>query len=363
MPFVRRHRSAGLILLGVVLVPAIYAQQKPAATGAPGLKAPLAGILSMGNISFHRQDGGVPDNSLADLEAMPGVFDGLIINFSWEQLEPKPGIMEFAPIDAVLASVRAYNKKNPQKPLRLGLRVWPGPNAPGWAKSLGGDPVTVYHLDMPITVGRFWGKPYRDAWRRFMNRLGDKYDSEPLIAQVTNSSGSTITDEPFIVAGDPKSVQNLNRAGFSDAMFRDVRSSSPDDYASWKTTIVECAINPYRNMNSGHPKPDVDLTLMLVRDWRQKMGARGLLGNHSLNYPPQTNLVEVYNLIRQLGQPIEFQTHSPRGLDWDGTIQYAISLGATAVELWPGTQYGGFTKLPVETLKQWSEKLKANVKK
>jgi hypothetical protein len=253
-----------------------------AAACAQSLKPPLAGMVSMGNIGFHRQDGGVPDNSLAKLEAIPGVFDGLILNFSWEQLEPKPANFDFAAIDQALASVHAYNKKSP-KPLRVGLRIWPGPNAPAWAKSLGGDPVTIYHLNLPITVGRYWARPYRDASRRLMLTLGTKYDSEPLISQTTNSSGSAITDEPFIVAGDPKSLANLKRAGFDDQLFLETRLTSPKDYATWKTTIVECSVNPYRNMNSGRPSPDLETTFRIMREWRQQLGSRGRLGNHALN--------------------------------------------------------------------------------
>lgn len=358
----RRLKALGLSITMWASVASVIAQLPTKATtrANEALKPPLRGLLSMGDIRFHREDGGVAENSLTDLEALPSVFDGVILNFAWSQLEPKQGAVDPQPVEAALASIRAYNSHHPDRPLRVGLRIWPGPNAPVWAKKLGGDPVVVYHKDMPITVGRFWTKPYRDAWRDLLDQLGRRFDAEPLIAQISNSSGSTITDEPFIIPGDPISVANLNKAGFSDEAFRDLRDSSPDDFRAWPTTRVDLAINPYRTINSGKPVVDDDTTAALVRSWRQKMGDRGIVANHALNSPPIDKLVPIYNLIKQLGQPIEFQTHSPEGLNWDGTIQYGVSLGATAIELWPGIKAGGFRQIPGDTLRAWAQQLRDN---
>lgn len=150
-------------LTTLLLMPSLSGIQ--AANPGPPLKAPLAGLMAMGEIGFHRQDGGLAHPSLDALRPFPGIFGGMVINITWAQLQPQRGDLKTSEIDRVLEAIRGYNQANPQHPLGVRLRVWPGPNAPAWAKNLGGAPVTVLHKEMPITVGRFWDKPYRDAWR------------------------------------------------------------------------------------------------------------------------------------------------------------------------------------------------------
>ena len=153
----------------------------PTVWSQTSLKEPLHGIVSMGMIDFHRYDGGVPDNSLNSLYAKPGVFDGVVINVAWAQLQPSPASFNTTAIDNALADVRNYNQQNTSKPLSVHLRVWPGPNAPLWIKNMDGQPVTVLHRNMPVTVGRFWSTSYRQAWRQLQQQLANKYDNEPLI--------------------------------------------------------------------------------------------------------------------------------------------------------------------------------------
>jgi hypothetical protein len=59
-----------------------------------------------------------------------------------------------------------------------------------------------------------------------------------------------------------------------------------------------------------------------------------------------------------LGPMIEFQTHSPNGLDWEGAIQNAVGYGAGAVELWTGAT--GFEQFPACVLQNWANALYSN---
>jgi hypothetical protein len=300
---------------------------------------------------------------LKEISARPGLLDGVVINVTWAQLEPKPGQFQTEAIDSALASVRSYNKSYPKTPLKVLLRIWPGPVAPKWVKNLGGPPVTILHRDMPITVGRFWSAPYRSAWRDMQNHIGAKYDSDPLIASVSNSSGSSITDEPLLSPGDAMSIRNLKNAGFTDAQYLDTLMDSVNDYDAWKTTVVEQTYSPYRELDSGRPVLKEAVTLQLMHRWREKMGERGVVSNHALSGPPQDRLVFMYDEIKKLGQPAEYQTHAPNDLNWDETITYGVAHGAEMIELWQGTNFGGFEKQPAEALKRWSAELKANAAK
>ena len=129
-----------------------------ASAAAPGaktrLKEPLAGLVQMGDIGFHRQDGGVVKPGLATLQRFPGVFGGMVINITWEQIEPARGAFDTQVIDRVLEEMRIDNRANPAHPLAARLRVWPGPNAPPWAKNLDGPPVAILHKDLPIVRGQ-----------------------------------------------------------------------------------------------------------------------------------------------------------------------------------------------------------------
>jgi hypothetical protein len=330
------------------------------AAAAEALKPPLEGLLFMGDIRFNRQDGGLPSTDLDELAQRPGLFDGLVLNFTWAQLQPESDRIDFEPVDRALEQVRKFNAQHPDARLALRLRIWHGAGAPNWAKALGGTPIAVRHRDVAVTVGRFWGAPYRAAWRQLQARLGARYDAEPLIRAVSNTSCSSITNEPFVFPGDADSLKHLREAGFNDADFLSCLGDSAQDYAAWPTTRVDFPFNPYRAIDSGRPRQDLEVTRRLMREWRQKMGARGVLANESVQFPPPPLLAPVYEEMKRLGPPIELQTHSPKGLDWDATVRYAASIGAGAVELWGDTRFGGYRDVPPENLKRWSGLLKAN---
>ncbi|HEX9525057.1 MAG TPA: hypothetical protein VF949_18915 [Reyranella sp.] len=147
-----------LACTGLLLLPVHLAR-------AQDIKAPIRGLVSMGAYRFVGY-GGDPVNTLEPLNAKPGIFGGLVVIASWKQLQPTPE-SEIGPnnvIDRALAEVRAYNERNPQKPLAVKLRVWGGFEAPDWAKQLGGPPIETIFNEKPRTVGRFWSPAYRQAW-------------------------------------------------------------------------------------------------------------------------------------------------------------------------------------------------------
>lgn len=125
--------------------------------------------------------GGDPVNTLAPLDAKAGIFGGLVVISTWRQLQPTPGgeIPPHNPIDQAMAQVRAYNQRNPQKPIAVRLRVWGGFEAPAWAMALGGPPIETVHNGKHRQLGRFWTPAYRAAWRDFQDKLAAKYDSFP----------------------------------------------------------------------------------------------------------------------------------------------------------------------------------------
>src|SRR5256886_15787715 len=104
----------------------------------PQIKPPIRGLVSMGAYRFVGK-GGDPVNTLEPLNAKPGIFGGLGIIATWKQLQPTPDseIGDNNVIDQALAEVRAYNARNPDRPLAVKLRGWGGVEVPDRAMLLG----------------------------------------------------------------------------------------------------------------------------------------------------------------------------------------------------------------------------------
>jgi len=167
---------------------------------AQDIKPPIRGLVSMGAYRFVGY-GGDPVNTLEPLDAKPGIFGGLVVIASWKQLQPTPD-SEIGPnnvIDRALGEVRAYNDRNPDKPLAVKLRVWGGFEAPDWAKALGGPPIETIFNEKPRSVGRFWSPPYRQAWAQLQQQLAARFDRRPLIREVAVTACMSYTAEPFVV--------------------------------------------------------------------------------------------------------------------------------------------------------------------
>jgi len=125
--------------LGWILTAAMLTMGSP-----PARKTPIRGLISMGAYRFVAK-GGEPVNTLEPLNAKPGIFGGIVILASWRELQAShtSGLAENNNIDRALAEVRQYNRRNPQKPLAVKLRVWGGFMAPDWAKQLGGSAASL----------------------------------------------------------------------------------------------------------------------------------------------------------------------------------------------------------------------------
>jgi len=362
------HRLAAAVM--IAMAGPAYAQT---------LKAPLVGLISMGPggasaRNSNAQFPGVFGTSLDDIIAKRNAFDGVVINVPWAQLQPAPSAeLQSAPIETALADIRRYNADpRTQTKLRAILRIWAGEAAPEWAKSLDGPPVTVYNGNagryVALRVGRFWTQPYQRAWRGLQALLAARYDREPLIAQIANTSCTSADDEPNALARfnsraeGVSSARNLRAAGFTDAAFNRCMTGSIHDYDAWTSTPVNFDIGPLFRIDDvpdyQYPRRDAAFAIRLIAQWRAALGPRGVLANHTLNYPPNANTAEVFEAIHAAGGQIEFQTHSPRGLDWPNTVKEAVCLGAHALELWNSTGAGGYVDFPTATLIAWSNELK-----
>ncbi|MGZ6019190.1 MAG: hypothetical protein ACXWKO_11010 [Phenylobacterium sp.] len=326
------------------------------AVAEPAVKPPIRGLISMGHMTCFNHEPAmgapcIPDNSLADVFGAPGLMSAAVVNVTWAQLQPDgPDRVTTVPIDAAITLAARYNATHPARPLRLILRVSSASNAPGWVKALAGGPVsTVYRSNQqPITVPRFWTQPYRQAWRALEQQLAARYDREPLIAQVSDTSCSHQTDEPYINPIDPASIEALFAAGYTNEAYYDCLRNSVHDYDDWKSTPIDFTQNVFENLNLEHGKGrfrpgDMSKTVAIMRFFRSTLGSRAVLSNHNLKVPPFPGNIKLNTAIRTLGPPIQFQTASPdyRMTDWNESIESGVALGADAIEIWPSFTFKG----------------------
>jgi hypothetical protein len=336
-------------------------QQSPLLQSAPPVKPALRGLLSMGAYKFVSYPGQQPANTLKPIRAVPGIFGGIVLVASWQQLQPvKNGPLQSRVIDNFLAQIRVYNSHHPDKPLGVKLRIWGGFMAPDWAKSIGGAPIAATHNGKARTVGRFWSPPYRAAWRQLMTALAQKYDSEPLIREVAVTSCMSFTAEPFFVptqgADGAGVLQALNAAQFSDGAYRFCLSNAVADYAAWQQTRIVLAVNRYRYKQGGSGDPG--FTLKVMQACRAAIGVRCVFDNHDLNSPLGPSIAPIYGFIKNLGPEIEFQTLNTTPQNFGATIRLGVAYGASAIELYQ--DFGGFPPLSKALLRHWATLIEAN---
>ena len=330
----------------------------PSLSLAQDTKPPIRGLVSMGAYRFVGY-GGDPVNTLAPLDAKPGIFGGLVIIASWKQLQPTPDA-EIGPdnvIDRALAGVRVYNERKPQKPLAVKLRVWGGFDAPDWAKLLGGPPIDTIFNEKHRTVGRFWSPAYRQAWAGLQQQLATRFDRRPLIREVSITSCMSYTAEPFVVPMQEGVLRPLRAAGFTDTAYRDCLSNAVADYAPWQQSRLVLSVNPLRTA-PGQGDGDPAFTEGLMHECRRTLGRRCVFDNHNLDTELPHPLQRIYATMKQLGPEIEFQTWRKTPDDFDGTIRLGVSQGASSIELYQ--DYGGFPLLPDTSLRRWAAMIEAN---
>ena len=354
---VKRWTAAAVGAL-VVTSAALSAEKGKDNADEPRIKPAIRGLVSMGAFKFVGS-GGDPDNTLEPLNAKPGIFAGLVVVSTWRQMQPTAGgdIPEGNPVDKALAEVRAYNARNPQKPLAVRLRIWGGFEAPLWAMQIGGAPIPAVHNNKQRHVGRFWSPAYRQAWQEFQGKLAARYDSFPLIREVSMTSCMSFTAEPFFLPTEASVQQPIRAAGFREADYRQCLLSGISDYAGWKRTRIVLSVNPLRTAVNQGPG-DAAFTEGVMRDCRKTLGVRCVFDNHDLSTDLAKPLVPIYALMKKMGPEIVFQTANETPPDFEGTIKMGIAYGATAIELWQ--DYKGFPLVPDATLKRWASMLEAN---
>ena len=345
----------------------------------PG-KQPIRGLIDLGQVSADNMHE-PPYNTIYFVCRRQSSISGIVVNDTWTDLQPGGANtpIDTKTIDAALQTIAAYNQTQ-GRALGIRLRVWAGIDAPNWAKSIAGGPIVICDLDavpatppasgitLPAsptpcpavaqrTLGAFWTSAYENAWRNVQLQLAKKYDDDPLVSEVSVSSCSSLTSEPFVQPEDAFSRDNLIRAGYTDARYQAcLLNAIPGDYAvAWHKTIVDYSFNPFRSIDVTPPATDLTFTERVMNACRKALHARCALLDEALAkftpppspQPSQTpstaqSYYAMWNYMESLGGEITFQTSSPPNLlaawgsnegGWSAAVGLAHQFGASSVEL------------------------------
>lgn len=330
----------------------------------------IDGLIDKGVQAPYDASQSFPVTPTSELAGYATAFSGTVLNLTWSQLEPTEGGFDFAPLDADLASVSAYNAANPAQPLKAKLRVWGGFTAPQWAKALDGTPIAVpgdTNRPDAASLGRYWMNDYEQQWTDLQNALAKRYDQDPLLSEVAVSSCNTETDEPFVMT--ETDIQALLAAGWTSADQQQCLDGALAGYSAWKHTAVDFTFNGFSDVSStGTRSPDDAVTADIMSQCASAeiTGVLPLciLDNHGLQDSVSPQQALLYSSIDSLWQqfdhdvPVDFQTFSPN-VDLCQTIGVGIAYHAQSVEVWPpGPGFPGFQQYNAVQLTAWDEALK-----
>lgn len=342
----------------------------PTPTPAPtptAIKPVLIGLVTQGESSQIASK--PPPNSFVELNAHPGVYTAAVIDLFWSQLEPQQGVFDDSALTSALASLAAYNAKNPSTPVTAKLRIFMGVGTPAWVIAATGGVTLTDASGNSGQVGQFWTSAYQGFWRGLQVHLAAEYDNSPMISEVAISSCSTLTAEPFILPNNQASITALHQAGYTDSLGQACLSNAAADYAAWVNTPLDYSFNAFTATDSGAPKADTTFPIQVMTAFRASLGTRGVVANHGLQDPLATGAQPIYAEFTTLynqaaGQtpptlsPLEFQTDGPT-VDWPSAIALGLTYHPTEIEVWDTVAAGGQAPLTLAQLQQFAAQIKA----
>jgi hypothetical protein len=356
---VAMHRlalAALLVLTGVVIAACVPTES--------GYKSLLSGIVDKGSETYFHLAQPYPVIDLSEEVASSPGLAGTVVDVSWSQLEPSPGTFDFSTLDADLAAVSNYNSAHPGATLGVKLRVWAANDAPEWAKTMDGTPISTDVNNQPATVAQWWQPDYRAAWAALQSALAQRYDNNPLINEVVVASCASLTDEPMIMAATPDVATVLLADGWTNAAQQSCLDGALSDYAPWHHTGIYYPFSPFTTISpSGQRGIDDSVTAEVMQRCADSLALGGpwcILGNNALDASQGGSFV--YNEINSLyasnpnNTAVAFQMNSPADV---GTapcqaVAVAVAEHANSIEFWPKTgQNLGFTGESSSTLKGW----------
>jgi hypothetical protein len=327
------HRSSPNAVISVPTKPAL-------------VKAPVVGLV---------------DRHHAPTASYAGVVRSFVVDTTWASVQPVQGgpIVHPNAIDNAIKLARSNG-------MSLKLRVAAGIDAPAWAKTLDGPPMTFYYTAATVssagtvagTVGHFWTPKFAAAYADLQAKLAAAYDDVPQVRETSVTQCGTIFNETYLRnTKDPRNAATLLAGGFTRAKDDVCHADQIQAHKEWQHTLSEVAFNPYQAIQpDGSTKQDMAYTLSQMDYCRQVLGANCMLANFSLSSSriTDTQYGVMYKHMQALGGVMNFQTATAAKIgSYSTVLAFAATVGASSVEL-----PTGYTSWPVATLGSYAAKMK-----
>ena len=276
-------------------------------------------------------------------------IDGIVLRYAWNSLEPSDGVFNWATVDSQIAQVKAYGKK-------VSIGVLPGFESPSWLYQEHAQKFNFIwdkNRDVPIcsvqTIPVPWDPVFVSKWKTFIQALGQRYNSNPTVANVKITGINSESEEHTL----PLSVNAPINGG---------QCTSYNDVANWikigyTRTKVEDAWQQFaQTFHLFFPAksitaqlapgafPPIDQNGRLMAGKADQQLTLDLLNRGIADYPSQfagqnNGLSASWiwsDLIKVSSQIVTgYQTVSPMGSNLQRTLNLAVQGGAEFVELYP----------------------------
>ncbi len=297
-------------------------------------------------------------NKLKELYIHPEVYDGVVINTFWNKLESEKNKYDFSSIEDTLKEIEKYNKKYPNNKVLAKIRTFAWTFSPKYVKKLNNWPITVYPNNRPsVEIPLYWTKEYGDRFAKLIKKLAEKYDNNPLIAEITVNTASCLTAEPFIAPLNKKSKEELHKFWFNDSLYKAALRRGLEDYKVWKNTWVDFDFNTFVLSDWKFNELDPDFTIQLMKDFKKQYWANWIISHHWLQDPLTKSARYFYPTIKELWWSVSFQTVWPK-VDFNSAIILWLEYWMTQFEMWQTKEAWGYADIWIKKLKEWSELLK-----
>ena len=325
------------------------AEARPApATSAPDAQAPDTPTSPQGGGSANLKEAssGLVLTSPNALRLYPFIDNVTVQSAGWADLEPRPGVYDFSPIDRALQALQG----RPDAKARL--RIYAGFRAPRWLDGVAGPcvPIGGGVSGRSGCAPRFWTDAYLDRFERFIAAVAERYERNPQVTEVINPSCSTVFAEPFIlgIGSDRGSAGRLAAAGLNEASHRNCleRSTAAMDRVFDTTRIVLDGHTKWQLVTPDGRRADSwEKERDLLNDLRGRYGAKLVVEDHGLGptdscAPGQSlaNAASWYCWMASLPAPKGFQ-FTLRGGSMSAAASNGLAMRACFLE------FAGFTRI------------------